>query len=256
VNALTKSLFVNQLAELLICDKARIRKTNTITCPLYADHVGEYKSECLTHLARQGLGKHTAIKAHSLVSWIEKLDWYDLLDSRTDEGGHIVVLVGLDNWSGRLSVTQDIRAYAAARPNWAERITQIQIGIDRCQASVSVFGSSFAQVCPACGKAQPLPTPEPCACFNERRELVRGTLLPEASSAAQAACYLIGAILSGQRAAWINTKTNLVGHESDPCLSPKLTRVCQSTPGCLGAHTPVSPLRWDEETLKTVDGSV
>jgi hypothetical protein len=247
-------------AHVTIVDRARIREANAVTCPDYAGHVGRFKAERLAELTRAWFPRRTRT-VRSLVSEVEAISWGDLLGSDgITESTTAVAVVGLDNWSSRVNVCEDLRLARDERR--AREMHLIQIGLDRDQAAVAVFGSRWADPCPACG-LRVLPESTPCYLVSREGTLVRGTLHEEAQAAAHLAARIARRTLAGNRI-WVNTKTNLW---KKPRRWPlrmlpgrrfgRFTRDTARVDGCRGPHGPATPLRWGGilETMKEGEGS-
>ena len=222
---------------MVFCDRAVIRNCNAVTCPEFTT-VGQPKCDRLAELARRW--SRAGIDTVAVHGCVEQLEWDRLLGRKATPGHKAFAIVGLDNWTSRLAVAEDIRKCSAASSGAS--IAMVQIGLDRGQASIAVFGSDLDSPCPACGLPA-LPDPEPCVVLTPDRALLRGNLHSEAQAAAGLVRRIIDDLMTpnhGDR--WVNTKTNLVldGQRLDT-----FTRPCRMAQGCLGPHQPVASMRWN-----------
>jgi hypothetical protein len=240
VYTLVRSGCSEGLARLILCDSALIRKKNEITCPAYK-HAGRPKSYMLTELVQQWLSTRVDIRA--MHGCVEQIQWeYILKPEEVAQGHKLIVVAGLDRWTSRMVLAEDLRHYKSR--TLADPLL-IQVGLDRRQASVAVFGCSFSDPCPACGLGS-LPDPEPCVVVTAEEKLLRGNLHSEASAAA----VLVRQIISDHirvkcPSVWINTKSNLTKSSSDKQKYDRFTRSSQMVPGCYGPHKAATPIRWD-----------
>lgn len=226
------------VAHVALCDRAEIREQNAVTCPQYTE-VGRLKCDRLAELTRPWLPAETAVE--TIYGNVEQIPWQSHLPA-TDEPREqeTIVLVGLDCWDSRLAVAEDLRRYCGRG-----RTTMIQVGLDRGQAGVAVFGCRFADPCPACGLGT-LPESEPCVVLGANHELLRGNLHSEAAAAADVVRQVVADILAGRWGDWVNTKTNLVAAQpSGGGRYRRFTRRRRRVAGCLGPHSPATPIRWD-----------
>lgn len=223
------------LRRVTLVDKALVRENSLITCPRYAGNVGLSKSAVLAELVRRLLPSGVAIDA--LVQEVESLEWPPLL---ADARGLPIVVVGLDDWNGRVAVVEDIRQ---AAPWLRVPPVIVQVGLDLGAASVCVFGPAWDDACPACGLAA-LPQEASCVAFTDSGCLLRGDLQPEARAAARLVAEIIAGCVAGRPADWPpGTKMNLVADAGGAFR--RMTRRRARVPGCLGPHSPDVPERWD-----------
>jgi len=223
------------------CDRAEIREHNAVTCPLYTKP-GRRKCERLAELAgRWSRGKWAVEAIHGSV---ERLPWDDILSPPDAAPGHrTIVLVGLDRWPSRLAVAEGLRC-ASARTG--AEAAMVQIGLDRGQAAVGVFGCRLSDPCPACGLAT-LPEPEPCVVLAAGGKLLRGNLHSEARAAGRLTRRIVCGLLGRSRAlSWINTKSHLIAARPGGRRYRRLTRPCRAMAGCMGPHAPAATIRWDD----------
>ncbi len=247
LEAVAESPVGRLVKRLIICDHAGIRQANATTCPLYAAHVGEAKCNRLSALALDWFGDSRP-RITTQPCRVESLKWDSLLSPSGDGGRRCeIVLVGLDDWGSRLVACEDIRAHAASRA--AAGPTLVQIGLDRGQASIAVFGSAYADPCPACGK-RTLPVSEPCVVLAERGGLLRGDLRNEAVAAARQ-FSMIAEDLASPQPRWLNRKANLV-IRADRC--DVFSRPAERQGTCFGPHAPVGPIRWASHPVNAVEG--
>jgi hypothetical protein len=245
VLGLMSSPAARHLRRAVFIDHAAIQPHNAVTCPLYAGFASRPKSLRLQELAVRSIGR--PIETQAIVAPVEGLDWQQLGAWPTGQAGRpCIVLVGLDDWQSRLIVAEDMRYHAAAAGRSA---VMIQVGLDRDQAQVCVYGSAYGDPCPACGVLS-LPGREPCVVYLAGNKLLRGNLRCEARAAARLVRKIVcGLVQPGPgEGAWVNTKTNLCARRSRPAGGPafeRLTRTRRMTPGCLGPHSPHGPVRWD-----------
>ena len=243
VHALVQSKVIAGLERIILCDRAVIREKNRLSCPGYKTH-GQSKSLRLAELGRRW--SETDLVFEAFEGYAEELPWDHIL--RSDEDS-IFVLVGLDNWSSRLGVTEDLRVVQPQRD-----VPLIQVGLDRGQGSVAVFGSAWCDPCPACGLPSSLPEPEPCIAFGPGKQLLRGNLHREAQAAADFVRGIIEESFTPQGLArWLNTKTNIVLTEPHGEHMDLFTRSCRKTAGCNGPHGPAVTVRWNEILESAVD---
>jgi hypothetical protein len=236
VRLLVRSVLAKSLARVVLCDRGRIRKNNAITCPSYME-IDRPKSEMLEELARRWLGGKAVVEA--IHGTVEQLQWDDILPLGAAPGHRTVVL---DGWPSRLAVTEDLRCRSASL---LADVVMVQVGLDRGQASVAVFGCRFEDPCPACG-LRTLPESEPCVVLTAGNKTLRGNLHREAQAAARLVRKILSDHLGGRSAGWINTKTNLVTAGLDGERYCRFTRSCRQVAGCLGPHAPTMSLRWDK----------
>ena len=243
VRRLARSAPAKSLAGATFIDQASIRDNNIVTCKLYAGHVGRPKSVRLAELMNDRLGGGACVKAE--VASVESMDWHRAISSADGTNGQNdavpIVVIALDDWASRLCVIEDLRTVAS---DFAAGIISIQVGLDSGQAQVSVFGSAWNNVCPACGLLA-LPQKEACVLYTEKGNLLRGDLQREADAAALLVAEVIADHLTGPPARdWANTKTNLTVDGLDGS-HIRITRKRYHVPGCLGPHSAVVPVRWD-----------
>ena len=222
-------------------DRALIRERNAITCPGYAGHADRPKSERLEELARRLIRGQT--RTRSVICGVDRIDWGDVLPAGGADGRRAnIVLVGLDDWGARLTVAEDLRRHAAGA---GIEVVSIQIGLDKGQAQVCVYGSRHADPCPACWLPS-LPGKQPCVVFTSDNALLRGDLHREAREAARLVRRIVTDLLRGSEA-WTNTKTNLTAGGRVRGGFERLTRErCRMMPGCHGPHFARGPMRWSE----------
>lgn len=226
------------LAHVALCDRAEIREQNAVTCPLYTE-VGRPKCDRLAELIRPWLPGETAVE--TIHGNVEQIPWeshFPAADGACEQ--ETIVLVGLDRWASRLAVAEDLRRHCGCG-----RTAMIQVGLDRGQAGVAVFGCRFADPCPACGLGT-LPESEPCVVLGANNQLLRGNLHSEAAAAADVVRQVVADILAGRAGGWVNTKTNLVAAQPPGGgRYRRFTRRRRRVAGCLGPHSPATPIRWD-----------
>jgi hypothetical protein len=223
-----------------LIDPAVIRDVNAHTCPEYAGHRGKYKVARLAELMREWCGE---LNVTLFAEDVEDVDWKGLVkrpEGKSDPARPVVVLIGLDDWQSRMHVIEDLRHAAPGRPD----VAPVQVGVERDQAQVTVFGNRWLDACPACGLLE-LPASEPCTVFSSEGQLVRGDLQREALSAAElVAEIVVGLLAAGESAcSWVGTKTNL--HAISPG-SRQFTRHMRRrmrVDGCLGPHSTATPMR-------------
>jgi hypothetical protein len=220
-----------RIREVTVVDRARIREVNAITCPAYEGAIGCCKADRLADLIRSWFPA-SGLCVRSAAGEVEDIDWPALAGG----GQRVIVAVGLDNWSSRVTVVSDLRA---AKPE--HTVPVIQIGLDRDEASVAVYGSDWTDPCPACGK-QVLPASTPCVVFTAGGELARGTLHDEARAAGRHAAWIAARFLDGGTEV-VNTKTSLV-RTSAGAEFTAFTRPARREESCAGAHDPATPQRW------------
>ena len=240
VQTLLRSGSIEGLTRLVLCDRARIREHNSITCPAYTQ-VGRPKSDRLAELSCQW-STNQNVEIRAIHGYVEQIQWDDIVPApENSRGSKLVVLVALDNWESRLTVAEDLRHYSAST---STEVIMIQVGLDRGQASIAVLGCRFSDPCPACGLLS-LPAPEPCVLLNVENELLRGDLHLESKAAAGLVeQIIIDSLGSSKLRSLINTKTNLTKISSGDY--ERFTRSCQMVRDCLGPHTPATPIRWDK----------
>lgn len=162
-------------------------------------------------------------------------------------GGAMIALIGLDDWDSRLCAIEDLRRVASEAPAGARLAgaLAIQVGLERGQAQVSVFGPLWDDPCPACGLSV-LPRKEPCVALDGEGRLLRGDLQREARAAALLVREIVADCLTAGTISpqWVNTKTNLWAAEGAEDFQ-RLTHRGRRCPSCLGPHSPNTPLRWD-----------
>lgn len=215
-------------------DKAVIRENNAITCQLYAGRTGEPKADRLAGLMRQWL-PGTGVR--SIVDCVENAAWWEILqEDAADPDAMPLAVIGLDDWDSRMTVIEDLRQLATILPR-SPRIPAVQVALERDQAQVCVFGSDWADPCPACGLLS-LPAPQPCVLFDGSGQLVRGNLRREADAAAGLAVRIVSHLVKrvGQNAnRWLNTKTNLIATPGGLEFRTA-TRSTTRMAGCIGPH--------------------
>jgi len=198
----------------------------------------------LAELVQQWLP--TKIDIRAMHGCVEQIQWeYILKPEEVAQGHKLIVVAGLDRWTSRMVLAEDLRHY---KSRTSTDSLLIQVGIDRGRASVAVFGCSFSDPCPACG-LHSLPDPEPCVVVTAEKKLLRGNLHSEA----RAAAVLVRQIINDHirikcPAFWVNTKSNLTKSSSDKQEKQeydRFTRSCHSFLGCFGPHKPKTPIRWD-----------
>lgn len=232
---------------LTLVDGADIREVNAITCPEYAGHAGRPKSLRLAELGAEWLQRNLPIRW--LRAKVEALPWEQVIASPSagDRGTLTVVIIGLDDWDSRLIVVEELRRFA---PLAGGPVLAIQCGLDRDQAQVAVFGTSWDDPCPACGLSL-LPSTEPCVALDAEGRLLRGALRREAHAAAALVAEIVAACLNGPHGlqAWVNTKTSLLAKPPGSDTFLRSTHLGRHQPLCLGPHSPNGPLRWDPASV-------
>ena len=215
VRALAVSPMAASLASATLIDKSLIRDRNSITCAEYAGHEARPKNERLRELTEAWTGGRVPVL--SVQGSVEAFDWQSAVrrtrglgrdgQPKVSEGiaddflGYfagetIIALIGLDDWDSRLTVVRDLRRAASAAP---PSFLAIQVGLERDEAQVSVFGPRWDDPCPACGLFL-LPTKEPCVLWRADGTLVRGDLQREAHAAAALVCDVVADHLLEQSA--------------------------------------------------------
>lgn len=237
---LARSAAGARLAGVTVCDPARVRAASAVTCPPYAGYIGMYKCERLADLLREA----AAAPVRALARGVEDLPWAEVVPAEDAARGiRTVALAGLDRWTSRLIVAEDVRRHAAAT---GADILHVQVGLDRDRAQVGVLGSRWDDPCPACGLAS-LPGPEPCVAFGEGGRLVRGNLWREMRAAARLVRRIVAEELglAPARRRWINMKVSLTARRPRGRRFAAFVRPCRRVPGCVGPHEPRTPLRSD-----------
>ena len=152
------------------------------------------------------------------------------------------MLVGLDDWSARVAVAEDLRA-AASACRW------IQTGLARDEAQVFVYGAGAESPCPCCRPGTRSRPPSRAWPGRGTASSSGETSGAKAQAAGRFAARVLGDLAGfdgagGRR--WMDTKTNLsakgAGGEFE-----RFTRKCRARPGCLGPHGGAGPIRWDRE---------
>ena len=227
---------------ILLADKDSIDVHNGLTCPEYAGRAGEAKVDRLARLVRRWCSPACPVVATHLAE-VESLDWIGwLTESRWQPPVEMaVVVLALDDYQSRLCLVEDLR-HAVERSGVV--LTMVEVGLDRNQAMVSVLGSRWKDACPACGLAY-LPQPEACVELDRAGRSRRGDLQRESGAAAELVRRIVLDALAGRRAPWCNTKNTLmtIAPDSDEfeCSTWARARVA----GCLGPHSPATPICWD-----------
>ena len=231
---------VEQPSRVILCDSAQVRRQNAITCPGYAEVDGP-KCHGMAQLARERLPPEVDIQP--VYGHVEQLEWDRILGDADVSGRRkTIVIVGLDRWTSRLAVVEDLRHHAASVP---ASVMLIQVGLDRAQASVAVFGCRYTDPCPVCG-IDSLPGPEPCVVLTAENGLLRGNLRNEAKGAAGLVRQIIVDHVGPNGACgWLNTKTNLILSSPGEQRQKTFTRSCRMRADCFGPHSPAAPIRWD-----------
>lgn len=241
VQQLCRSDRAPDVTRMTFTDYQRVGPENALTCPDYAGHEGQSKAAVLAVKAVEWMdGRLPQIEVYPFRE--EDLDWARILPERPD-GGLAFVLAGLDDWTARLHVCDDVRLRRDACP--ASRAVIIQIGLDKGLASLAVFNNTWDSPCPACGLAR-LPNPEPCIALAANGDLLRGDLRTEAAEAGKVALDVIADLASRAPArGWLNTKTQVaVGGRAGAPSVLRQTRPCVAQAGCWGSHYSRGPTRW------------
>lgn len=237
--ALVRQPLAASRMRMIFCDRVAIRENNAITCPEYTTP-GQPKCVRLAELAVRWSGVQLA--ADAVDSCVERFRWEDIL-ARTGASSHrAFAVVGLDNWPSRLAIAEDLRRVCAAG---AMSVPMIQVGLDRGQASIGVFGSRPCDPCPACGLAS-LPDGEPCVALTADRALLRGNLHAEADASGDFVRRIIDdCLMPAGLGRWVNTKTNLILIGTGRKRIDGFTRPCRKAASCLGPHGPAAAIRWN-----------
>jgi len=223
---------------LFLFDSARIRKDNSITCPEYVGHAGQLKCRRLAELVNTWLSGR--IDVVPFYTRVEQIQWNSVI--RIGQVAHTIVLVGLDSWPSRMAVAEDLRHLVAKT---SMDILAIQVGLDRGQASIAVYGCQFNDPCPACGLLC-LPGGEPCVAWTVDNKLLRGNLHSEAKAAAGIVHSILTDLCRPDgKQSWLNTKINLVMSSLSGKGYLQFARPCSMATDCLGPHTAKTPIRWD-----------
>jgi hypothetical protein len=228
------------LGRLILCDAAAIRPHNALTCPEYEGHVGEAKCDRLAELARDWL---PGVAVETIHGRVQQIVWEDTLDEAHDGLiGRTFVVAGLDCWTSRMIVAEDLRHHVART---GADVVHLQVGLDRDACQVCVYGTGWGDPCPACGIGA-LPATEPCIAYAGEG-LLRGDLRLEAGTAGRLVRRIIRDELGSPaaRGYWINTKTNLRADPPGGKRYVPLTRAARARPGCRGPHGPETPMRAD-----------
>ena len=256
VKELSGSFFRDRIERLVIVDRSRVKTKSAITCPEYGRNSahGRFKSSALAELARDWF-ERPDLEIEGVNGCIEEFPWDRFVRKRnrsfrepeTDLGGpETFLFVGLDDWSSRVVACGDVRRAASrlAEDSDPHRplIPALQIGLDRNEASVFIFGSDCTDPCPACGLPF-LPETEPCVVFDERGRLLRGNLRREARAAARTAVEGAQRLAVGDRSL-LNTKTSLfLDPESERFRIVR--RLCVRRERCWGPHDEAAPVSWE-----------
>jgi hypothetical protein len=253
LNVLSGAVIARLVKRIVICDCATIHPKNAITCRGYRGHLKEPKCNCLAALAIEWFPTSRP-RISPMHCRVEALRWDQVLAPiRTCDEQFTIVLAGLDNWDSRLVAMEDLRRYVWSREGRSRGTAFVQIGLDRGQASIAVFGTGYEDPCPACGK-QVLPGSEPCVLFTGAGRLLRGSLRREARAAAGQFCQIVEHLAQPTHCAtWLNRKANLVigGPEGTKAL---FTRRVDWQSGCFGPHSAAGPIRWGSASCHTVVG--
>jgi hypothetical protein len=224
-------------------DCKTVSERNGHTVPWLWGHEGEPKAVCLRERVMAQLGR--PLEGAAYYQDVETIDWNHLLASRCRgpcDGRMVFVLMGLDNWSARVSAVTDIRHAVAAVD---ADVLVVQAAVDRGQSQVSTFGPCWADPCPVCGLLA-APATEPCVVFREGGRLLRGDLQREASAAAAQVLTVVKDCLdAGSISQWRNRKINLVSNGTQREFA-RFTRARSMVSGCWGPHSPHTPLRLKE----------
>ena len=237
---LLRSPLAASIALVVAVDRSVIRENNSITCPLYRGHAGRHKAARLAEMIRRW---RPSIPVECMAVPVEEVVWPRVADLERRAGAaRSVVVVGLDRWQSRLTVASDLRAEATGT---AEGPVVAQVGLDRGQASLGVFGSRLDDPCPACGLSV-LPETEPCTAVDPAGRLRRGNLHKEARGAARWLIDVVAACREEPRPIrWTNTKTSLTEDAGADGGFRASTRRCRAVSGCWGPHGPAAPARLD-----------
>jgi hypothetical protein len=228
-----------KLSRVTLIDQGHVRPHNAITCPGYTDFNGLSKPAALLGVCADRLPPNLDVDLYCRS--VEDLDWTTLLNRCSSAGrddGPVLVVMGLDDWQSRLCVIEALRG---AQTRVTARITAVQVGLDRGEAQVSIFGNRWEDPCPACGLSV-LPSSEPCV-VNAGDGLVRGDLKAEARVATGEVMRLAALVLADEEDLWVNTKINLVSANA-AMQFVRYRRARHSMNRCVGPHaseTPLSP---------------
>ncbi len=248
-----RSLLKRDLPHEVTCaDNAKIRQHNLITCPDWIDYLGWWKSDAMAAFLQENPSLQGKVESYPIA--VEDEPWRDRLGAdELRRGDEFFVLIGLDDWSSRLVVTQDVRQRASeAGDGAAEQVLLIQIGLDRGKAHVFAFGADWDSPCPACWLPSGLPMREPCVVFSSEGGLLRGNLQREAQAAADLALQIIGDHRLGNTERWRNTKTHLTLSGSRVRTR---TRKVARMPNCQGPHAKETPISW-KGVLPSLEGVI
>ena len=231
---------IKSLSRLVLCDPAKIRDVNAITCPGYQGYAGRFKCDRLADLVRHRLGA-TILNKPCLLEKLRS----DLGPDFFSRNERYVIMGGLDRWEARINLSEDARRWADAT---GITIPLLLVGLDRGLSSISVLGSRRDDPCPACGLGPgTLPETQPCVVFSAPGELLRGNLQVEAKAAARQIIRIIDGLLGSGPSAWewMNRKINLSGLDCDHPEPVVEIRTARRVEGCFGPHGP-TPILWDD----------
>ena len=232
---LAHNLAAASMDSLTLIDRDHISEANAITCPQYSGHVGWAKTARLGEIARPLLGSKTRVRA--FCKDVQCLDWSEIVGNARQ--GMRVAIIGLDDWQARLTVIEGLRVVASEGGGDA---LVIQVGLDKDQAGVCVFGCEWNDPCPACGLPT-LPANEPCVVQDPERRLLRGNLQREAQAAAALVCQIIAEHCNAAGSSpWTNTKTNLIAVRPGVTEFRHFRRARMRMSSCLGPHSAQGPI--------------
>jgi len=226
---------------LVLVDRSPVKPNSLITCPEYRGHVGEPKCAVLARLASSWAATTTLQPViESVFADVRALDWPGIL-SASACAPLVLAVVALDDWAARLGAIEDARRAALGG---RARLLFVQVGLDRDQAQLAVYGQSLDDPCPACGMSC-LPQTEPCVVLTSRGTLLRGDLHAEACAAARLLRRIVRVELI-RPGTWLNVKANLhaaADNAGRQRWSIRIHRAARAA-GCFGAHDAAPPVAW------------
>jgi hypothetical protein len=225
-------------ASLVLVDCDKVQHHNALTCPEYAQFVGQPKVDALASLIGRRFAR--GLRSNTFCGTVEDFDWLSALQSVGD-GELAAILAGLDDFQSRLCLTEDLRQTASR----VEReILHVQVGLGRGQAVVCTYGNHWDDPCPACFLPR-LPRPEPCVVFSQAGELVRGDLQHEVDVAARHTVALVAEALGEDAPRVANRKTVFTAKEPASPTFDQKTWPRRRRAGCQGPHCATPPVHWN-----------